>query len=276
MPVGVSVAGRPFVGYAEDAGSRHTAVGRCDAHEWTADSGERPVGYPVRLRVPAATRCTVSAEAAVRTVVSTRACGSWPSGDRRPPWSGASWASSWGFRVALRRAPRPGDVRQGCGGGEATWRTKTGLRCFSGSASGSCSQGDAAEVHVEQGHLTGLEVAARRLADALRGKDVTLRASLLAHGADDPHRSAVDHRLRVAEVSVPVGSVGRWYDLFLRGTAASRRSARRGGTRSPAQGRSVDTHGDGRLRGGAAQIPGVRTRPCSWRPAARAHPYAGT
>ncbi len=46
------------------------------------------------------------------------------------------WASSRGFRGALCRAPRPGDVRPGCGGGEAMSRTKTGLRRFSCSASG--------------------------------------------------------------------------------------------------------------------------------------------
>lgn len=40
---------------------------------------------------------------------------------------------------------------------------------------------------------------------------------ILVHGADDPHWSAADHRARVPEVSVPVSSVGGWYDLFLPG-----------------------------------------------------------
>ncbi|GAA4724051.1 CocE/NonD family hydrolase [Phytohabitans rumicis] len=40
---------------------------------------------------------------------------------------------------------------------------------------------------------------------------------ILAHDADDPYWTDVDHRHRVAEVSVPVSSIGGWYDIFLPG-----------------------------------------------------------
>ena len=40
---------------------------------------------------------------------------------------------------------------------------------------------------------------------------------ILAHDADDPHWAALDHRHRVAEVTVPVSSIGGWYDIFLPG-----------------------------------------------------------
>ena len=40
---------------------------------------------------------------------------------------------------------------------------------------------------------------------------------ILRHDADDPHWAAVDHRRRVAETTVPVSSVGGWYDVFLPG-----------------------------------------------------------
>lgn len=40
---------------------------------------------------------------------------------------------------------------------------------------------------------------------------------ILAHGSDDPHWAAVDHRDRVAHVTVPVSSIGGWYDIFLPG-----------------------------------------------------------
>jgi putative CocE/NonD family hydrolase len=40
---------------------------------------------------------------------------------------------------------------------------------------------------------------------------------ILVHSTDDPHWAAVDHRARVSDVSVPVSSVGGWYDLFLPG-----------------------------------------------------------
>jgi putative CocE/NonD family hydrolase len=40
---------------------------------------------------------------------------------------------------------------------------------------------------------------------------------ILAHDADDPYWAAIDHRSRVAETTVPVSSVGGWYDIFLPG-----------------------------------------------------------
>jgi predicted acyl esterase len=40
---------------------------------------------------------------------------------------------------------------------------------------------------------------------------------ILAHDADDPYWAAIDHRDRVAEVAVPVSSIGGWYDIFLPG-----------------------------------------------------------
>ena len=40
---------------------------------------------------------------------------------------------------------------------------------------------------------------------------------ILRHDADDPYWAAIDHRHRVAETTVPVSSVGGWYDIFLPG-----------------------------------------------------------
>jgi putative CocE/NonD family hydrolase len=40
---------------------------------------------------------------------------------------------------------------------------------------------------------------------------------ILRHDADDPHWAAIDHRHRVAETTVPVSSIGGWYDIFLPG-----------------------------------------------------------
>jgi uncharacterized protein len=40
---------------------------------------------------------------------------------------------------------------------------------------------------------------------------------ILAYDADDPRWAGVDHRHRVAEVTVPVSSIGGWYDIFLPG-----------------------------------------------------------
>ena len=41
--------------------------------------------------------------------------------------------------------------------------------------------------------------------------------AVLAHDADDPYWRDADHRHRVAEVTVPVSSIGGWYDIFLPG-----------------------------------------------------------
>jgi putative CocE/NonD family hydrolase len=40
---------------------------------------------------------------------------------------------------------------------------------------------------------------------------------ILVHDADDPRWAGIDHRHRVAEVTVPVSSIGGWYDIFLPG-----------------------------------------------------------
>jgi hypothetical protein len=40
---------------------------------------------------------------------------------------------------------------------------------------------------------------------------------ILTHDADDPYWKAIDHRDRVAQVTVPVSSIGGWYDIFLPG-----------------------------------------------------------
>jgi putative CocE/NonD family hydrolase len=40
---------------------------------------------------------------------------------------------------------------------------------------------------------------------------------ILAHDGDAPRWAAADHRRRVAEVTVPVCSIGGWYDIFLPG-----------------------------------------------------------
>jgi putative CocE/NonD family hydrolase len=40
---------------------------------------------------------------------------------------------------------------------------------------------------------------------------------ILAHDADDPYWAGLDHRHRVADTTVPVSSIGGWYDIFLPG-----------------------------------------------------------
>jgi putative CocE/NonD family hydrolase len=52
---------------------------------------------------------------------------------------------------------------------------------------------------------------------AALGHHSTYLQDILAHDADDPYWAALDHRDRVAKVSVPVSSVGGWYDIFLPG-----------------------------------------------------------
>jgi hypothetical protein len=52
---------------------------------------------------------------------------------------------------------------------------------------------------------------------------------ILVHGSDAAHWAAADHRDRVADVSVPVSSVGGWYDLFLPGQLRDYRALRAAG-----------------------------------------------
>ncbi|WP_371663040.1 CocE/NonD family hydrolase [Streptomyces sp. NBC_00280] len=66
----------------------------------------------------------------------------------------------------------------------------------------------------------------RRALDTLPLADADLAAlghrsdyiqAILAHDADDPHWTGLDHRDRVADVTVSVSSIGGWYDIFLPG-----------------------------------------------------------
>jgi uncharacterized protein len=52
---------------------------------------------------------------------------------------------------------------------------------------------------------------------AAAGHRVGYVQDILAHDGDDSYWSALDHRERVASVTVPVSSVGGWYDIFLPG-----------------------------------------------------------
>jgi putative CocE/NonD family hydrolase len=52
---------------------------------------------------------------------------------------------------------------------------------------------------------------------AVTGHRVEYIQDIVAHDADAPRWTGFDHRERVAQVSVPVSSVGGWYDIFLPG-----------------------------------------------------------
>ena len=52
---------------------------------------------------------------------------------------------------------------------------------------------------------------------AAAGHRVEYVRSILAHDADDPYWAPLDHRDSVAQVTVPVSSIGGWYDIFLPG-----------------------------------------------------------
>ncbi|MGW2291610.1 CocE/NonD family hydrolase [Streptomyces phaeochromogenes] len=54
-------------------------------------------------------------------------------------------------------------------------------------------------------------------ADAALGGRSAYIQDILAHDADDPRWSSFDRRHRVADVTVPVSSIGGWYDIFLPG-----------------------------------------------------------
>jgi putative CocE/NonD family hydrolase len=49
------------------------------------------------------------------------------------------------------------------------------------------------------------------------GRHVNYVQDIIACDADDPRWAGIDHRHRVAQVSVPVCSIGGWYDIFLPG-----------------------------------------------------------
>ncbi|MGD0699352.1 MAG: CocE/NonD family hydrolase [Trebonia sp.] len=50
---------------------------------------------------------------------------------------------------------------------------------------------------------------------AALGHHTQYTQDILDHDADDPYWAPADHRDRVAEVTVPVSSIGGWYDIFL-------------------------------------------------------------
>jgi putative CocE/NonD family hydrolase len=52
---------------------------------------------------------------------------------------------------------------------------------------------------------------------AVTGHRVDYIQDIVVHDADAPRWTGFDHRERVAQVSVPVSSVGGWYDIFLPG-----------------------------------------------------------
>ena len=58
--------------------------------------------------------------------------------------------------------------------------------------------------------LAGADVAAT-------GRRSTYIQDILDHDADDPYWAAINHRDLVAGTTVPVSSVGGWYDIFLPG-----------------------------------------------------------
>jgi putative CocE/NonD family hydrolase len=52
---------------------------------------------------------------------------------------------------------------------------------------------------------------------AASGRHLDYVQDILRYDADAPHWTGVDHRLRVSQVTVPVSSVGGWFDIFLPG-----------------------------------------------------------
>jgi uncharacterized protein len=52
---------------------------------------------------------------------------------------------------------------------------------------------------------------------AATGHRVDYIQDILTHDADSPRWAGIDHSHRVAEVTVPVSSIGGWYDIFLPG-----------------------------------------------------------
>ncbi|WP_248963269.1 CocE/NonD family hydrolase [Sphaerisporangium perillae] len=54
----------------------------------------------------------------------------------------------------------------------------------------------------------------------------------LAHDADSPYWAVLDHSQRVAELTVPVSSVGGWYDIFLPGQLRDHRTLQAAGRQS--------------------------------------------
>lgn len=52
---------------------------------------------------------------------------------------------------------------------------------------------------------------------AVLGEHVDYIQNVLPHDADDPFWAPLDHRERVADITVPASLIGGWYDFFLPG-----------------------------------------------------------
>src|SRR5262249_33670518 len=67
-------------------------------------------------------------------------------------------------------------------------------------------------------NLRAMRAVPLRDADVMAaGHRVGYVQDILAHDGDDPYWAPLDHRDRVAGVTVPVSSVGGWYDICLPG-----------------------------------------------------------
>ena len=67
-------------------------------------------------------------------------------------------------------------------------------------------------------NLRAMRALPLRDADVMAsGHRVGYVQDILTHAADDPYWAPLDHRNRVAGVTIPVSSVGGWYDIFLPG-----------------------------------------------------------
>jgi uncharacterized protein len=66
---------------------------------------------------------------------------------------------------------------------------------------------------------------------AVIGRHSDYVQDILACDADDPRWAGIDHSARVAQVSVPVSSIGGWYDIFLPGQLRDFRALQEAGRR---------------------------------------------
>jgi putative CocE/NonD family hydrolase len=67
-------------------------------------------------------------------------------------------------------------------------------------------------------HARALFTIPLRDADvAATGHRIGYVQDILTHDAESPRWSGIDHSMRVADVTVPVSSIGGWYDIFLPG-----------------------------------------------------------
>ena len=104
---------------------------------------------------------------------------------------------------------------------------------------------------------------------AILGRHSDYVQDILAHDADAPRWAGIDHPHRVAGVSVPVSSVGGWYDIFLPGQLRDFTILQEAGrparlTIGPWSHRSVDgapAAGGHRVRAGARPRPAAAGPP---------------